>query len=445
MQALPQVLEDRRHRLQTHEDTVVQDAARQMGVTVEQLYACSADIRQCSDVIEGSVLVLGVQTTHMLLTRLNGSLKFIEAVVDAWRTTAAVHQEHCAQYRQLIASMDQAYMGMKERRMAAEKELRELRTERDRREQAYDAAVVYVQRVLAEHTQWQEAHGHNTQRWPIMETCEEALTVLHAARVGSSAGNADRRNRKDGEIGREEPLLSLKDDVSGSAGEVSRSCNASLVSPSPPLREWAPVIASSAADSSEESGDVVRRWCSTMAGRLAATQPHLHFAYVPPAEEVQLLREVLAMGTGSSSLMRDIQSAHAHLDERCTQVRSVCIRSLNGLYAVRQELRILKTYLQHLLDTHTPFACMTEELLSRVWTYMEGEVARRVAAIAATASTASTTLPSPVGRLRSGSGTVSRLNSYSESYIAVQSSGISAVAGSGGDVAPESLMWPTDV
>ncbi|KAG5499400.1 hypothetical protein JIQ42_04217 [Leishmania sp. Namibia] len=392
MQGLPVLLDDRRQRLQVHEGTVVREASRQMGVAVQRLFACSADVRQCSDTIEGSVLALGAHTAHTLLTQLRRSLQSIEAVTSAWRTTAAVYQEHCGQYHQLVASFDQAYAGMRERRNAAEKELRALRTERDRKEQAYDAAVMYVQQVMAEHTQWQEAHGYNTQRWPMTDTCESALAALHVARAGTSAGNADRRSRKDGDIGREEALLSAKDDFSGSTGEAFHSWSASFMPPSPPppLREWSPAVASSTADASEESGDVARRWCSTMAGRIGATQPSLHFAYVPPAKEVQLLREVLAMGTGSSSLMKDIHSAQARLDERCAHLRTVCVRSLSALHAMRQDLLMLKTYVQHLLDSHTPFACMAEELLKCVRTYIEVEVARRVAAItAATVTTAS--------------------------------------------------------
>ncbi|CAG9576861.1 conserved hypothetical protein [Leishmania major strain Friedlin] len=446
MQALPQVLDDRRQRLQVHENTVVQDAAQKMNVTVQQLYACTADIRQCSDVIEGSVLVLGVHTAHTLLTHLSRSLKSIEAVMDAWRTTAAAYQEHFTQCRQLMASMDQAYSGMKERRKTAETELRALRAERDRKEQAYDAAVLYVQRVLAEHTQWQEAHSYNTQRWPMTDTCEEALAVLHAVRAGSSAGNSDRRSRKDGDIGREEVPLPLKDDTSGSVGEVSRSFYASFVSPLPlpALCEWSPVVSSSKANSSEASGDVARRWCTTMGGRLSATQPSLHFAYVPPAEEVQLLREVLAMGTGSSSLMKDIQSAQARLDERRTRVRRVCTRSLDSLHAMRQEMRILRTHLQHLLDSQTPFMSMTEELLSRVRTHMEVEVARRVAAITAPTAMTSTTVLSPTGGSQGGISSTPRLNSSSVSYVAIPSSGLSEVAESGGDTASEGWAWMAD-
>lgn len=443
MQALPQVLDDRQQRLQVHENTVVQDAARHMNVTVQQLYACSADIRQCSDVIEGSVLVLGVHTAHTLLTQLSRSLKSIEAVMDAWRTTAAVYQEHSTQCHQLMASMDQAYVSMKERRKTAEMELRALRAERDRKEQAYDTAVLYVQRVLAEHTQWQEAHSHNTQRWPMTDTCEEALAVLHAVRAGSSAGNSDRRSRKDGHIGREEVPLFLKDDASGSVGEVHRSCYASFVSPPPlpALCEWTPLVSSSKANSSEETGDVARRWCTTMAGRLGATQPSLHFAYVPPAEEVQLLREVLAMGTGSSSLMKDIHSAQARFDERRTQVRSVCARGLDSLHAMRQEMRILRTHLQHLVDSQNPFVCMAEELLSLVHTHMEVEVARRVAAITAPTAATSTTVPSPVGGSQSGIGFTPRLSSSSVSYVAVPSSRLSETAESGGDTASEGWTW----
>ncbi|KAG5475482.1 hypothetical protein LSCM1_03602 [Leishmania martiniquensis] len=424
MQALPALLDDRRQRLQVHESTVVQDAARQMGVAVQQLYTCSADIRQCSDVIEGSVLALGVQTAHTLITQLSRSLKSIEAVTDAWRTTAAAHQEHCGQYRQLVGSLDQAYAGMRERRNAAEKELRALRTERDRKEQAYDASVMYVQQVLAEHTHWQEAHGYNTQRWPMTDACENALAALHVARAGTPAGNADRRGRKDGEMGREEALLPGKDDNSGSAGEASRSWHASFVSlsppppppPPPPLREWPPAIASPTVDASEEGGDVARRWCSTMAGRLGAIQPSLHFAYVPPAKEVQLLREVLAMGTGSSVLMKDIYLAQARLDERGAQLRTVCVRSLSALHAMRQDLQILKTHLQHLLESHTPFTCMAEELLSRVRAHMEVEVARRVAAITAAtapAASSSTSVSPSASSSHSDDGSASLLPSSS--------------------------------
>ncbi|GET89901.1 hypothetical protein, conserved [Leishmania tarentolae] len=437
MQALHQALDDRRQRLRVHEHTVVQDAARQMSVAVQQLYACSTDIRQCSDIIEGSVLALGVHPAHTLLTQLSRSLKSIEAVVDAWRTTAAVYQEHSRQCSQLMASMDHAYAGVKERRKTAEMELRALRAERDRKEQAYDAAVLYVQRVLTEHAQWQEAHSYNTQCLPMMDACEEALAVLHAVRAGPSADNAERCSSKDGDIGRPEVLLSLKDDAKGNVSEVAHPCYARSVTPAPlpPLREWTPVASPSKAYSTEESGAVARRWCSTMSGRLGATQPSLHFAYVPPAEEVQLLREVLAMGTGSSSLMKDIHSAQAHLDDRCAQVRRVCISSLSSLHAMRQEMRILKTHLQNLLDSQSPFMCMTEEILNSLRAHIEVEVARRVNSGTTPAATPSTPVLFPARGSQ---------NSLLLSYVAMPSSKLRDVSERSGDTASVDWSWVAD-
>ena len=132
MQVLPNILSDRRQRLQVHETTVVQDATRRMSVAVQQLIACVAQLQQSSSMIEGSVLVLGVPTTHTLLTQLNSSTAAIQSVADAWRTTAAAQQEHISQSRRLINSMDQAYNAMRERRDAAERELRTLRCDRER-------------------------------------------------------------------------------------------------------------------------------------------------------------------------------------------------------------------------------------------------------------------------------------------------------------------------
>ncbi|KAG5504512.1 hypothetical protein JKF63_04964 [Porcisia hertigi] len=386
MKALPHVLADRQHRLQVHENTVVQDAAQRMGVAVQKLNACSASIHQCSNVIEGSVLLLGVRTVHTLLTELNHSLESIEAVASAWRTTAAVYQEHCAQYRELIVSIDQTQATMKERVKFLERELRALRSERDRKEQAYDTAILYVQRVLAEHTHWQETHGYNRQHWPMTDTCEEALAVLHAVRAEAHAPQSDGHSLRDSGMGRKMLSSSLKEDISGGVSELVCSRKSSVMMPTPRQRDVAHLPVFPAAVPSEASQDVVRRWCSTIAGRLGATQPSLHFAYVPPAAEVRVLREVLDMGTGSSSLIKDIHSAQARLTENSARVRRECLSSLHSLDAVRQELRELKAFLQHLLASHSPFQCMAGELLTRVRVHIEQVAARQAATATATAT-----------------------------------------------------------
>ncbi|KAK7198627.1 hypothetical protein NESM_000826100 [Novymonas esmeraldas] len=459
MQALPHVLADRRQRLQVQESTVVQDAALRMSAAVQQLHTCSSDIRQCSGVIEGTVLMLGVRTAHTLLTQLGRALEAIDGVVDAWRTTASTQAEHCAQYRQLMASMDQVHAGMKERREAVEKELRALRVERDRKEAAYDAAVLYVQRVLAEHTAWQEAHGHNTQSWPTTTACDEAMSALHAARAGTAGaatasavvvvggGGADRRGRRD--VEETAMVLAQEDDFTGGGGGPPPP----QPSPPPPLREWAPATATATAAagvsstlSAEDSGDVALRWRAVVAGRIGATQPSVRFAYVPPAEEVELLREVLAMGTGSTTLVKDINAAHARLDEHRAHVLALCVRSLGALHATRQELRTMKTHLRQLMDRHAPFASMADELVDRIQQHVEAEVKRRLAAAAATTTTAaaavpniSTAAPSLVGGSYSGRDTrASRTSASSASFAAAQSSDYMVPACSSG------WAWPPD-
>lgn len=366
MQVVPHILTDRRQRLQMHEATAVQDAAQKMNVAVQQLFACVAELRQSSDVIEGSVLVLGVPTAHGLLTQLSHSMEAIQTVVEAWRTTAAVQLEHISQYRLLTASMEQAYNSMRERRDAAERELRALRSERDRKDAAFDKAVDYVQRVLAEHTKWQEACGYNTQQWPVVEACEDAMSALHSARV-SAAGEASTRGRNvDGEVGGGRSRASL----------VARVApGASVASPSPPLREWAAV----STDSSEDKSDVARRWSATATSWKTATKPSVRFAYIPPAEEVRLLQDVLAMGTGSTTLMKDIHDERARLVAGQAAVRVQCAKNLATLHGMRAELAGLKQHLMELAESHGPFMPMSTDILRHLQSCIDAEVAKRLA------------------------------------------------------------------
>ncbi|KAL7697760.1 hypothetical protein NQL31_006614 [Lotmaria passim] len=365
MQVLPNILSDRRQRLQVHETTVVQDATRRMSVAVQQLIACVAQLQQSSSMIEGSVLVLGVPTTHTLLTQLNSSTAAIQSVADAWRTTAAAQQEHISQSRRLINSMDQAYNAMRERRDAAERELRTLRCDRDRKDAAFDKAVDYVQRVVIEHTKWQEAYGYNTQQWPVVEACEEAMRALHHARI-SPAGETSVKPR------------STEAELDGGGLRVPITARAafgvSRMFPSLPLREWAAV----STDSSEDKSDVAQRWSATVASWQTSTKPSVCFAYVPPAEEVRLLRDVLAMGTGSTTLMRDIQDEQARLVAGRAAVRAECAKSIATLHSMRSELARMKQYVMDLVEGRGSFMPMSADLLHRLQTCIEAEVAKRL-------------------------------------------------------------------
>lgn len=367
MQVLPHILSDRRQRLQLHEETVVQDSTQQMNIAVQQLFVCVAELRQSSNVIEGSVLVLGVPTTHTLLTQLGHSTQAMQSVLEAWRSTAAVQMEHVAQYRLLITSMDQAYTALRERRDAVEKELRVLRSERDRKDAAFDKAVGYVQHVVAEHTKWQEACGFNTQLWPVVDACEDALTALHNARV-SVTGNVSAQSRQ----------LDTTSDSGCSIGAsvVARlSAGKSKLSPSLPPREWAPVHV----ESSEVGVDVAQRWSSTAARRQGTTNPAVRFAYIPPAEEVRLLRSVLAMGTGSTTLMKDIQDERARLVAARATVRAECAKYTTVLQSLRTDLTALRQHLTSLVESHAPFLPMSADLLRSLRSCIEAEVVRRCA------------------------------------------------------------------
>ncbi|KPI89885.1 hypothetical protein ABL78_0957 [Leptomonas seymouri] len=364
MQVLPQILSDRRQRLRVHEETVVQDATQRMNVAVQQLFACAAQLRQTSDVIEGSVLVLGVPTAHVLLSQLGHAMEAIQTVMDAWRTTSAAQVEHITQYRQFTVSMDQAYNTMREHRDTAERELRALRSERDRKDASFDKAVDYVQQVLTEHTKWQEAYGHNTLQWPVVDACEAAMTALHTARVTATKETNPKAKSSDAEL-----------DCGGarSLALAHASPGASKALPLP-RREWA----AASIDSNEGKSDVLRHRSASASTWRVSTTPSVRFSYVPPAEEVRLLQEVLAMGTGSTTLMRDIQDERARLITRQAVVRAECAKVAAALHSMRAELSALRQCLTHLLGGSGPFTPMLDDLVRFIQIRIDSEVAKRL-------------------------------------------------------------------
>jgi hypothetical protein len=197
--------------------------------------------------------------------------------------------------------------------------------------------------------------------------CEDALTMLHHARVAAAGEASTKAKAVDAD----------QDGKSGRSLTASRVVlGASVASPSPPLREWAAV----SADSSEDKNDVARRWNAMASSWQSTAKPSVRFAYIPPIEEVQLLRDVLAMGTGSTTLMKDVHDARALLVAEQATVRALCAKNLVILQSLRVELAGLKQHLMDLVGSHGPFMLMSTDLLRCLQACIGAEVAKRLAA-----------------------------------------------------------------
>lgn len=374
MQGLPNAITDRWSKVKQLRDIVLHDAISAMDIGMNQFKGHVAQMRQCCDIIEGSVLVLGVPTTHSVVSKLVDAIHSSEVLLGLWRTCDSMQKDFSRQNDQLLSAMEQAYLTLRERRDRLEKDLRAMSAEYDRKDGALDRAVEYVQAVLTERATWQsEVGGHNVQQLPLLEVpfsqrCTVALDALYAARLPPPPPSSSLTTViHDDKSEPSRDTIHLRGSGSGRtsvSGVNGSTASAAVV----PLRKYGPV------QSWDTSASAVERWRATIDSRCVDTQPSVRFAYVPPAEEVEVLRDVLAMGTGSTALLKDIRAEETRLQMLKDNVRIECQRSMIQLQEVRGELLLFKQFMRDLMASRAPFVLYQSEILTAMRRQINKEV-----------------------------------------------------------------------
>ncbi|EPY38275.1 hypothetical protein AGDE_05654, partial [Angomonas deanei] len=223
----------------------------------------------------------------------------MEQLPDMWQKVAQAQGEIYKQWNELFDSLTGAYFSLRQRNESLERELQQHIKEQDSREAALDQVTQYLHSVIAERARWQAQQGPNRMELPMEEESftqktGAALDALYAIRQGG---------------GTQLPLSKVS------------------------------------VHSVDSPDAVADRWRSTEDARHALLQPSSRLHYIPPEEEVNLLRSTLAMGTGSSMLMLDIQRARQELQARQKEVSERASDSKKALQQMRKELMELKQFM----------------------------------------------------------------------------------------------------
>lgn len=395
---LPHYVLERQEKLRCFSESAAQGPYHDMETSVTKLQGVEGSIRLCVDMIEGSVLALGVQTAHYLISNLNEAHEVIRMVEARWRESTRARREEAHMQVELLESLVHSHNSLRERSEAAEKEVKRLAEERDKKDAAADRAIQYIHSVIAERAVWQERHGHNSLDLPLEETtfsemAVSALDILEHVRrlrldsasppentaVGNNTFNmqlpsSPRRPRATRETGsviataalpsRSESTLPSVRPAAASVSPPRESCSASRVQHTF-LSSWFPPNggATGGATPPTKENLILARIRSIEDTRHSAIVPSCRLHYIPPHKEVELLREVLAMGTGSTTLVTDIEAAHAGLNRRKAQLREECAAMRRAMGSLRRELNNLRRYMQDLVSQGLPFLAVREDLL----------------------------------------------------------------------------------
>lgn len=328
MSLLPAYLVEKHQKVREYRDTTYSALEHNMEVSVRKTKGFTAHLRQCIDLVEGSVLALGIPTAYEVVSRLEEVRGGLDLIHSTWKSLAASRREENRLHDELFEASCGSYSTMREKNDFLERELKTINMDRDRKDAALDNAIQYVHSVIEERSAWQEQHGYNRQELGVEELsfsdrCTAALSALYTAR----------RAQKD-----EEDTAIVSEDTQK-------------------IPIGRPYISLS-----DNGSTLFSRWSCIENTRQSAVSKSCRLKYIPPEEEVSLLREVLAMGTGSRVLMKDVWEERKKLQEQKDQVRHECERLLGATKVMRQELTLMKWFLRETMEKRAPFASSQAEV-----------------------------------------------------------------------------------
>ncbi|KAG8347791.1 hypothetical protein ERJ75_000538300 [Trypanosoma vivax] len=283
----------------------------QMENSIRLLRGFCATLHLCNEEIEGALLTLGVPTVHTLISSITSVMEGLDSVAGTCKALCDSHQEEVRQREELYSLLSTMYVALKDRHDALERELRDVIAERDHKAASFDKAVEYIETAVAERAIWQEENGYNCAGLPLVERkfaerCQEVFGAFDKIVLETQCKTVD-------------------------------TVDSSL-----------PAL--------EMSTAVMKRLEHRENCRHATGMPSARLNYVPPKDEVALLREVLEMGTESRTLQWDIREERRKLDETGKKVREVCVVTLASLRSMRRELESFKKWLKSLEQRGEPFS-----------------------------------------------------------------------------------------
>lgn len=329
-------------------------AYRSMSVSVDSFKGYDAYLKECCDRIEGCVLALGVPTAHQLVTTLTRVREGLALAQAGWGPVLTSRREELKMTNDLFETMAASYSTLKERNDSIERDLKMRMAEKDAESKALSEAAQYVLAVVKEHTAWQDRHGHNAQELPVED-----------------------KGFSDSYLAAQNALYAIRHEPAATAATLNRvsSMEADTTSAfAPRSRLYTNQV--------DKTHSLVTRWKSLEDARSSVANSAVRLHYIPPREEVELLRQVLAMGTASTTLMYDIKVEDARLERKKAALREEYSRRLEDLRVIKRELKLTKMFLLEAQGSRAPFLAYKADLLDALNRTLDAEVTKKIRGMA---------------------------------------------------------------
>eukprot|EP00796_Vickermania_ingenoplastis_P010291 gene10291-7193_t len=337
---LPAYLVEKQHKVREYREGTFAALEHNMDTAVKKTRSFAAHLRHCTDLVEGSVLALGVPTSYDIVSRLEEVRQGLDSIFTLWKSLAVSRREENRLHDELYDASCGSYATMREKNEQLERELRSINVDRDRKDAALDNAIQYVHAVIAERSAWQEQFGYNRQELPTEDTtfgerCTAALSALYQARRVQTDPQSDAvPDQEDKQkIPQDRPYISLSDDAHS----------------------------------------LSKRWNRIEDTRHSMVCKSCRLKYIPPDEETELLRDVLAMGTGSNVLMKDVADERERLEVTKAKVRGECADIIETMRLVKKDLFLMKWFLRDTMEKRAPFAISTREVCKMLTEHVESQ------------------------------------------------------------------------
>lgn len=343
--SLPAYLVEKENRVKQYRNSTSAAFENEMEMAIKNTKGWSAQLRLCQDTIEGSVLALGVPTSYALLKRMEEVQEGFHQLQGKWAKVLNSRREENKLLDALYEGSCGAYATMREKSEQLERELKTMIQDQDRRDEALDNAIQYVHAVIAERAAWQEKYGYNNLELPMeeltfSERCTTALSALYYARRVQMANDNEHPHH-----------IALVDNPDQQKVLIRRP----------------------AVSLADEPKLLAKRWREVEDTRHSMASFSCRLKYIPPMEEINLLRDVLAMGTGATTLKKDVENDRRQLRTAQWRAKQECTALHRALLQVKEELVVLKYFLRECREEKAPFLCQAAVIVKMMTQQVQAE------------------------------------------------------------------------
>lgn len=251
-------------------------------------------LQQVSRMVEGSLTQLGSGKTASIMATLKKCGDDVKRLLAATEAAASARVKELSVVDDALKASCDLINCLRNRAEVAEQEYKKISTLSEKQETVMAKARTYVKVVIAERLAWQEMHGANAARLPLVtstfvERCHQTMKLLQEARECHQL-----------------PSVGSLESASSAAERFQHRASDSL-----------------------NQGSVLLR-------------------YVPPKEEIELLDQALRTSGSDVALHKELAERERRLERAKDEVYTQCVAASQSIEGVRHGLASMKEALQKL-------------------------------------------------------------------------------------------------